>query len=302
MQGDITQIYDASGTLQAEYVYDAWGNHKVLSPNGTENVDPNFIGNINPFRYRGYYFDMETGLYYLQSRYYDPETGRFINMDDISYLDPNTINGLNLYSYCANNPVMFTDSTGQSIWEDIGNWFRGVWNGFTNSLFWNAITHPLDTINSIFADPLGSLWNMTYSNLHFMIPQLYWFDMYNAYDSDGAYGLGSYMGGVWGDAAIMAATYVAFESVKFLATNKILNIGRIDGITYKGRINGYLGIRYQNNFTHIINSIEIHPAHSTHGIHIQKNTWWINKAGFQGEYFRAFGKHLEIFKFWKGWF
>ena len=51
---------------------------------------------------------METGLYYLQSRYYDPETGRFVTIDDIAYLAPNTVNGLNLYAYCGNNPVMYT--------------------------------------------------------------------------------------------------------------------------------------------------------------------------------------------------
>ncbi|MFA6860604.1 MAG: RHS repeat-associated core domain-containing protein [Clostridia bacterium] len=127
------QVYDTSGTLQAEYVYDAWGNHQCIlsdssviydSTTGVISGYESHIGNLNPFRYRSYYWDNETKLYYLMSRYYDPETGRFINMDDTSYLDPNTINGLNLYSYCANNPVMFTDSTGQSIWEDIGNWFK----------------------------------------------------------------------------------------------------------------------------------------------------------------------------------
>ena len=73
------------------------------------------IGKINPFRYRGYYYDVETGLYYLKTRYYDPEVGRFISQDDVSYLDPEHINGLNLYAYCGNNPVMFTDPNGTSF-------------------------------------------------------------------------------------------------------------------------------------------------------------------------------------------
>lgn len=55
---------------------------------------------------RGYYYDTETKLYFLKTRYYDPEVGRFITIDDISYIDAETINGLNLYSYCANNPVI----------------------------------------------------------------------------------------------------------------------------------------------------------------------------------------------------
>ena len=73
-----------------------WGNHKVCDANGVENETANFIGNLNPFRYRGYYYDAETGLYFLKTRYYDPELGRFITIDDISYLDAETINGLNL--------------------------------------------------------------------------------------------------------------------------------------------------------------------------------------------------------------
>ncbi len=73
------------------------------------------IANLNPFRYRGYYYDTETKFYYLQSRYYDPEVGRFISQDSIEYADPETINGLNLYAYCGNNPVMFIDPTGTSI-------------------------------------------------------------------------------------------------------------------------------------------------------------------------------------------
>lgn len=95
-----------------EYKYDSWGNHAVLDANGADITDVNHIGVLNPFRYRGYFYDVETGLYYLQTRYYDPEIGRFITIDGIEYLDPETINGLNLYAYCGNNPVMHTDPTG----------------------------------------------------------------------------------------------------------------------------------------------------------------------------------------------
>ena len=104
LQGDIIGIYDSCWNLLGLYEYDAWGN--LLSQVGSE------ILNINPFRYRGYYYDAETGLYYLNSRYYDPETGRFISPDSVSYLDPETCNGLNLYAYCGNNPVMYTDPYG----------------------------------------------------------------------------------------------------------------------------------------------------------------------------------------------
>ena len=69
----------------------------MLTPEGDENNDPNFIGNINPIRYRSYYWDDDVKLYYLHTRWYDPEFGRFINLDQLAYLDPETVNGLNLY-------------------------------------------------------------------------------------------------------------------------------------------------------------------------------------------------------------
>ena len=104
LMGDIVGIYDKSGAKVASYVYDAWGN--VISATGT-------MASVNPFRYRGYYYDTETGFYYLQSRYYDPAICRFINADDISYLGANgDLNSYNLYAYCSNNPVMGYDPHG----------------------------------------------------------------------------------------------------------------------------------------------------------------------------------------------
>ena len=114
-QGDITHILDNTGMVVAKYVYDAWGNHATMDGNGNDLASG--VGVLNPFRYRGYYYDTETNLYYLQTRYYDPEAGRFLSQDDVSYLAPDNINGLNLYAYCANNPVMNVDPTGCDWWE-----------------------------------------------------------------------------------------------------------------------------------------------------------------------------------------
>ena len=97
-----------------KYKYDAWGKCKVLNANSVEIADNSNFGILNPFRYRSYYYDTETNLYFLKTRYYDPEIGRFITIDDISYLNPKHINGLNLYAYCKNNPVMRVDP----LWED----------------------------------------------------------------------------------------------------------------------------------------------------------------------------------------
>ncbi len=110
IQGDILKIYRQNDLeLVAEYQYDGYGNHKVI------NYTDEKIGDINPFRYRGYYFDRETGLYYLNSRYYSPELCRFISPDSIEYLDPESINGLNLYCYCMNNPIVYADPSGHSV-------------------------------------------------------------------------------------------------------------------------------------------------------------------------------------------
>ena len=114
IQGDITSIIDVKGNIICTYAYDGYGNHIVLDENGKEDTSLTSIGHLNPFRYRGYYFDEESGLYYLNNRYYDPETGRFISPDVLSILDETKgqINGLNLYMYCGDNPIMYIDSNG----------------------------------------------------------------------------------------------------------------------------------------------------------------------------------------------
>ena len=111
IQGDIEGIYNANGTLVVSYSYDTWGN--ILSATGTL---ASTVGEINPFRYRGYYYDTETGWYYLQSRYYDPEIGRFINGDIpdilvVAFMMKGLIN-TNLFAYCENDVVNNTDYFG----------------------------------------------------------------------------------------------------------------------------------------------------------------------------------------------
>ena len=122
VQGNIIALLDSNGRIVVKYAYDAWGNHTVYDANGNINTDENFIGNINPFRYRSYYYDTETKLYFLKTRYYDPEVGRFISPDSIEYLDPETINGLNLYAYCNNNPISNVDPNGNKWWR----WLLGA--------------------------------------------------------------------------------------------------------------------------------------------------------------------------------
>ena len=111
LQGDVVAILDTSGNVVARYTYDAWG--KVLSvtdANGNANTSSTFIGNVNPIRYRGYYYDTETGWYYLGTRYYDPQVKRFLNSDMIAEEIGSL--GYNLFSYCKNDPVNRIDSEG----------------------------------------------------------------------------------------------------------------------------------------------------------------------------------------------
>ena len=91
----------------AKYLYDAWGNCTIAGE--TTN---NALAHANPIRYRGYYYDDDTGLYYLNARYYSPKWRRFISPDDTSYLTPESVNGLNLYCYCNNDPVNMVDPSG----------------------------------------------------------------------------------------------------------------------------------------------------------------------------------------------
>ena len=109
VQGDVYKVVTASGSVVASYTYDAWG--KVLSATGS-------MAQINSIRYRSYYYDAETGFYYLQSRYYDPETGRFISSDDTGYLGmEETLSSYNLYAYCGNNPIIGYDPEGAFSWS-----------------------------------------------------------------------------------------------------------------------------------------------------------------------------------------
>ena len=116
LQGDIVKIVKQDGSVAATYTYDAWG--KLLSVKDGSNVNvpaskPFHVANLNPYRYRGYIYDTETGLYYLQSRYYDPITGRFVNADDTQFIKSQVLSS-NLYTYCLNNPVIHLDGNGKS--------------------------------------------------------------------------------------------------------------------------------------------------------------------------------------------
>ncbi|MBO5231949.1 MAG: RHS repeat-associated core domain-containing protein [Clostridia bacterium] len=128
-QGDVIGIYNSGQQIVALYNYDAWGKIiSVTDGSGAEITDQNHIAHINPFRYRGYYYDTETGLYLTGTRYYDPEIGRFINADGQINDD---ILGTNLFAYCGNNPVTRADDTGRGWWVVAGALIGGIAGGVT---------------------------------------------------------------------------------------------------------------------------------------------------------------------------
>jgi len=137
MQGDILEIYDMNGNLCVTYAYDAWGN--ILSIGGSMKYS---LGRDNPFRYRSYYYDVETGLFYVGSRYYDPEVGRFLNGDEPSVLQliHEEILGSHFYAYCYNNPVSYYDPDGRTPLRhlygilNIGSGNYGIFNNTTLSV------------------------------------------------------------------------------------------------------------------------------------------------------------------------
>ena len=126
LQGDVVQIIDANGVMQAEYIYSPWG--EIISAEGD-------LAEINPLRYRGYYYDSETGFYYLQSRYYDPENHRFINADSYASTDSGDAIACNMFAYCGNNPVMLGDKDGE-----FADWFVRVVVGAAVGVVTGAIS------------------------------------------------------------------------------------------------------------------------------------------------------------------
>ena len=136
-QNDVVAIVDSNKNVIAEYQYDAWG--RIVSVTDVEGNDisaqKDHIGNVNPIRYRSYYFDIETYFYYLNTRYYSPEMCRFLNADDTDTLlcSPNELTDKNLFAYCDNNPVMRVDHGGD-FWMLIGAAVGAVVGGAVSAI------------------------------------------------------------------------------------------------------------------------------------------------------------------------
>ena len=150
LQGDIVKILDEDGQEKASYVYNAWGN--ILSQSEDE------LSSINPLRYRGYVYDEDTTLYYLQTRYYDPTTGRFINADDTAFIGSSgTAIGDNIYAYCENDPVNNVDYTGQ-WYHNLSSYYKAhkkMYEGYPDA--WQAFCTRYNKLKKRYKDNRSAL-------------------------------------------------------------------------------------------------------------------------------------------------
>ena len=119
--GDIIDIYNENGRKICTYTYNAWGECTVSVASGLNGDDFLMAHEYNPFRYRGYYYDIETKYYYLQTRYYNPEWGRFLNADSALY---SHMIGFNMFAYCDNNPINYVDPVGENAAQALDEWYQ----------------------------------------------------------------------------------------------------------------------------------------------------------------------------------
>ena len=150
LQGDVIGIYNESRQLVAKYSYNAFGEITAITDAGGNDISGNatHIANINPFRYRGYYYDAETGFYYLESRYYDPVVGRFLNADGIIGSNGDII-GYNMFSYCSNNPVNCVDIEG--YWS-LKNAWEGLKKGVKKAC--DVVAETAQTVYKVVVEPV----------------------------------------------------------------------------------------------------------------------------------------------------
>lgn len=164
-RGDVVEIYNSAGVLVASYDYNAWG---VTTTHSTD-ADTQDIADLNPLRYRGYYYDSETSMYYLKSRYYDPATKRFLNADVVAAVNDNVLSN-NFFPYCFNNPVIYEDSSGcYTGWDDDAAIIAGGSISVTTELIFDAMSGSMQSkehyVASFMGGALGGWISLYYPSL-----------------------------------------------------------------------------------------------------------------------------------------
>ena len=292
-QGDVVGILNSSGTEVVTYTYDAWGN--ILSTGGTM---ANTLGAHNPLRYRGYVYDQETGLYYVSSRYYDPEIGRFINADDADYLGADgSALSYNLFAYCINNPVNRFDVNGN--WS-LPNWAKvaigavAIAVGVIATAATGGAAAPVLVASLKIAATsaaVGAVSGAGISAVSHRVSTGSWEGAGKAAVT-GAID-GACDGFMWG--GITAGASFTTAAAKGI---RIQEIGKLNPSNKSG--DGYTGVKYQvpkANGKYTTRSIELHSPHSSgpHNFwHWQQNTWnpYNNSITGSAKHWTIWGKKL----------
>ena len=292
LQGDVIGLYSTTGAVVAEYTYDPWG--KLLSVTDTSGTN---IGTLNPLRYRGYYYDTETGFYFLQSRYYDPTVGRFINADDFEVLGVNQENTkqYNLFAYCLNDPVNRCDDNGDLSlpnWAKIAIGAAAIAVGVAATALTGGAALPVLFASLKIAATsaaIGAISGAGISAISHRVSTGSWKGSGEAAVA-GAID-GACDGFMWGGITAGATfTTVAARGVK------IQEIGRLKPSNKSGK--GHPGVKYnapKANGKYTTRSIELHSPHrgGPHNVwHWQQNTWNPYNNGITGS-----AKHWTIW--WK---
>ena len=276
-QGDVLQLRDHTNAPVANYYYDSWGKLLgITDANGNAITAFNSVAVLNPIRYRGYFYDTETGFYYLNSRYYDPQIGRFINADDVDVLETEYENFLqyNLYAYCFNNPVNMSDDIGLwPIWATnlvkVGIGALAIGIGVAATVATGGAVAPVLAASlkiAVTSAAIGSVVGAGTNVVKHRISTGSWSGAGKAALSGAVDGAAD--GFMWGGiSAGVTFTTVAAKGVK------IQQIGRLKPANKKG--NGYQGVQYINR-RGSLKSFELHSPHSggPHNVwHWQQNTW-----------------------------
>ena len=283
-QGDVIAIYrNSDSKLIGTYEYDLWG--KLVSvKEATKGIDTDGILTKNPIRYRGYYYDNETGYYYLTSRYYNPEVRRFISPDttDVLTATPMALTDKNLYAYCDNNPVMREDKDGR-FWNIIAGAVIGGGLELAGQLLsgeslsevnWAKVG--VSAVSGGLTAAVGPLAGCLISGATDVALDALDGNINSFGDAAKSF--------AWGTAK--AAISYGVGTAVGKATNSLTKVEKVGKIGE----NGYPGIKYSynkgTNGNRAIRSIELHSPHNGHGIHLQGNKWNPQTGTRSGTFFR----------------
>ena len=290
--GDILGILDSHGTELVKYEYNSWG--KLLN---LTDYSSNGLGRRNPSRFKGYYYDEELGMYYLNSRYYDPETGRFVNADDFEMIDGSNHHILenNLFAYCFNNPANMIDDTGywpkwaaNLVKVGIGALAIGI--GVAATVATGGAAAPVLVASLKIAATsavIGAAAGAGTSAINYRILTGSWNGSGKIVLSGAVNGAAS--GFMWGGISAGATfTTVASKGVK------VQRIGKLKPTNKSG--NGYRGVQYKNQ-RGSLKSFELHSPHNSgphQQWHWQRNTWNPKTGGITGRSIRwtLFGRRF----------